>query len=395
MEERFSCNLNGRKAFMKDMIIQALESCAAQEFDGRSSGAQDSGHQDLGDDTIAAATPSFSENINSDEETSERALGESPSSPSLPVSLNTEVDSNDAANLPVLPGLEDTEDKSSASSSSEAEDRGDTSPPPSSMMPRPQQRATSARRALAQAKLRRTVRGARTAGTSTLSANSSLSDSDTDPAAADGSGGSAVKLSRRKKHNKKKKMEDDSEGGNVSDEHNEVSSMSGRDGSSDFSSSGESGKHRGKAKKKAIAAAKHGPKGKGKGKGKGKVTKGVSGVDEGQGLSGLVDSDEEGAKGLGAAADRAAQAVAKAVIQEELDVSGGYPFILDPTRALLFPPPPYRRIGIVTALKHVRRRHHLALNRMTRTKTKLCGIPLVHIFRQSSGFHLYGRASAC
>lgn len=365
MEERFSCNLENRKAFVKDVIITAVEDRAAAKevpdsnSSNQPSGAEDehNGDSDMSDGdaiigavaaahaasaAVATATLASLSGTDDDDDDGEDDDGETNEHAFDKSSSESEADGNDAAQLPVLPALDDTGEDSSASNSSETDDGAEekSQSSPASLMPRPKARSTSARRALALAKLKRTVRGARSAAAAAaegrMSNSEDSSDDNADSGAADSN--SAKKMSyRRKKQQKLTSGGGSGEGRASGDDQGKDSVMSelddnsrtsssdsgskGSAGSSGFSSGG-SGKRRAKAKKtakKAGAAAKRKLNaGKGK-RGKKKTAGGAAGDKDD--LSGLVDSDEEFANGPAASRDRAAKAAAKAVVQEELDVS--------------------------------------------------------------------------
>lgn len=333
--ERLSCALDHRKAVVKEATIKALEERAAKQEESCASEME-------GDD--APVSPAASGN-------------EQESGSSTPKSLF----STSGHTKNVEQAFADTE-SSSSSGDSEVDDGGDGKTPrsPSSLnlMPRPQARATSARRALAQAKVKRAVREARTSGrrgpTFSESGGDGSGYSDSDSAAALGSGdlgsGSGSRGSLRHKATQRRKKGKQGAEGSGSMNGNDSSGLSDEGkvstgaessggggsagglgaGSTSSSSSGRrqrrkstrgtrttESKGRGR-KKSAAAAVGHKPKAKSKKSEGSKAKKLNTGtLDSDRGGSGLVDSDEDPA----ANAARG-DSIKKAVVQEELDVSG-------------------------------------------------------------------------
>lgn len=262
LEERFSCSLRHRKQFIKAELVNVVRAILAADASSSSPSSDDgaSSVSDSPDEATASA------NHGSDQEGQQQ--------------------------------VSDQDNEQSESSSSLSDDGGEQADV--AMMPRPNARKTSARRALAKAKVKRAVRRAKTSGdvsgggsSSSSEKSSSSSDSDLGSVASGGSGGSRGR--RRKKPAKRKTTKKASSGG---------ASSSSPSSSGEYLSS--------------DAAAEKANEKDTRREGSGKYTKNKSAAED-DGGSALVDSDEGGEQEEASKGD-VASTIVKAVVQEELDV---------------------------------------------------------------------------
>lgn len=280
LEERFSCSLRSRKNFIKAELVNA-----AQAF--------------------LEANASSSSSSSNDGERASSSVSDSPDEATASADHGSDQEGQKQY-------FDHDEERSESSSSSLSDDGGEQAD--TEMMPRPDARKTSARRTIAKAKVKRAIRRTKKAGSgsgggssdgrsssggdsSSSEKSSASSDSDLGSVASGGSGSGGIKGRRRKKPAQRKTTKKASSG----------------DGSSSSSfSSGDNLSF-------DAVAEKANKKKEGKWKRLGKYTKSNEAAEK-DGGSALVDSDEGGEQEGAASKGEVASTIAKAVVQEELDV---------------------------------------------------------------------------